>query len=41
MEMDGRTYSMLKTGGRPVGGMIVLPPGGRVDAGNVDGLRDG
>jgi predicted enzyme related to lactoylglutathione lyase len=26
MDMEGRTYSMFKSGGRPVGGMIVLPP---------------
>jgi uncharacterized protein len=26
MEMNGRAYSMLKTGGRPVGGIIVLLP---------------
>ena len=25
-DMGGFTYSMFKTGGRPVGGMIVLPP---------------
>jgi predicted enzyme related to lactoylglutathione lyase len=27
MDMEGSTYSMFKTEGRPVGGMIVLPPG--------------
>jgi predicted enzyme related to lactoylglutathione lyase len=26
MDMGGSTYSMFKTEGRPVGGMIVLPP---------------
>jgi uncharacterized protein len=26
MDMEGRTYSMFKSGGRPVGGMIGLPP---------------
>ena len=26
MDMEGRTYTMFKSGGRPVGGMIVLPP---------------
>jgi predicted enzyme related to lactoylglutathione lyase len=26
MDMGGITYGMFKTGGRPVGGMIVLPP---------------
>jgi predicted enzyme related to lactoylglutathione lyase len=26
MDMDGITYSMFKSGDRPVGGMITLPP---------------
>ncbi len=26
LDMGGFTYGMFKTGGRPVGGMIVLPP---------------